>query len=94
MSSASDEVPPWSQYALKLVRKSKSNSRDCRTTFNAYCDQAFSSEMCKPGYASLGANLHAHREQLGVQSHAQGLLHTNSGGAQDRTVNPLGTLHV
>ena len=36
----------------------------------------------------------AHREQLGVQSLAQGLFETNSGGARDWTENFLGTLRV
>ena len=36
----------------------------------------------------------AHREQLGVQSLAQGLFDSNSGGARDQTGNPSGTLHV
>ena len=36
----------------------------------------------------------AHREQLGVQSLAQGLFDTNSGGARDRTGNLPGTLLV
>ena len=36
----------------------------------------------------------AHREQLGVQSLAQGLFENNSGGARDQTGNPSGTLHV
>ena len=36
----------------------------------------------------------AHREQLGVQSLAQGLFDSNSGGARDRTGNLLGTLRV
>ena len=36
----------------------------------------------------------AHQEQLGVQSLAQGLFDTNSGGARDPTGNPSGTLRV